>query len=119
MNNKNLPILKQDSELVTLKTKSLLGLKNRLIQKKDLVDDSWMERLWRWTDENDISDYYLPRNKEKLLKLKVLELISTYQSRIISDEIIHLKTLKKLHISGYILSEKQQNWILNLKKLDV
>ena len=74
--NKNLITLQTDSKLTISKTKSLLALKNKLIPKKknELVDDSWVERLWAWADENDISKEKLPRNKEKLLNLKELYL---------------------------------------------
>ena len=33
------------------------------------VDESWMKGLWKWADDNNISDETLPRNRDGLLNL--------------------------------------------------
>jgi hypothetical protein len=43
-------------------------------QSTDLVDESWMERLWQWADDNDIDDEILPRDREGLVNLTELHL---------------------------------------------
>lgn len=53
--NKNLPIQKQNSKVALSKTKSLIGIAGRLLIT-DNIDDSWIERLWEWAEENNIPD---------------------------------------------------------------
>ena len=39
--------------------------------KSNLENDSWIEKLWEWADENNIE---LPKDKDELLNLKELDL---------------------------------------------
>ncbi len=44
------------------------------VRERRTVDDSWMERLWAWVDENMILSDVLPRNETELLALDLLDL---------------------------------------------
>jgi len=115
------------------------------------VDDSWIDRLWKWADENEISDleygkgYHrewrgFPRDKEKLLKLKELNLtgnslkelakeivnltnLTTLSLSInhfteLPNEIINLTNLTELNLkynSNLILTKEQKEWIKELE----
>jgi Leucine-rich repeat (LRR) protein len=39
-----------------------------------VVDNSWMERLWAWADENNIDEKELPRDKSGVIHLQILDL---------------------------------------------
>ena len=71
--NKNLTI-KQNTDLILKKSKSSLKITSNILSKRTSLiveeDDSWIQRLWDWADNNDIPD--LSRNKEKLLNLTEL-----------------------------------------------
>ncbi len=117
---KNLPATKQDSKVILSKTKSIMGLTNKVLNNKlELDDESWMQRLWDWADENEIPDlefieeydeedgyvlydykYWigLPRDKEKLLTFGELYFTIINISNGISNEIYKLVNLKKLFI---------------------
>ena len=41
-------------------------------------DESWIQRLWAWADEHNIPSEDLPRDKDKLLKKRHLDLIMVY-----------------------------------------
>ena len=43
-----------------------------------VADDSWMEKLWIWADEHNISTKRVPRTKDALLEMKHLDLIMVY-----------------------------------------
>jgi Leucine-rich repeat (LRR) protein len=45
---------------------------------EELVDDSWMQRLWDWADKYNISSKDLPRDKDKLLEKRHLTLMMVY-----------------------------------------
>ena len=68
-----------------------------------LVDDSWIDKLWAWADENDVPDYGwentkgLPRDKEKLLNLTELNL-NTKKLTILPKEIGNLRNLTELYL---------------------
>lgn len=61
-------------------------------------DSSWIERLWQWADDNNISGEILPRNKHKLLSLDILDLENDgeYFLKDIPDEIGMLSSLNTL-----------------------
>jgi ABC-type cobalamin/Fe3+-siderophores transport system ATPase subunit len=70
---KDIVTIQKDSNLALSTTKSFIGLKNKLVTKgkKELVDDSWIERLFEWSKKNIIQDKtYFPDSKEELLKTK-------------------------------------------------
>ena len=43
-----------------------------------LDDNAWMERLWVWADQHNISKKRIPRIKDALLKMKHLDLMMVY-----------------------------------------
>lgn len=48
-------VAKPSSAVVSLeKTKNLIGLANKLLDKSIAEDESWMQRLWAWADESGI-----------------------------------------------------------------
>ena len=89
---KKLPTPTQNSKVVLNRARKLINITNKILSKKNsltLQDDSWIYRLWKWADENNIPDlewiedehfeeggYWrgLPRDKEKLLSLTELDL---------------------------------------------
>ncbi len=120
----NLPVKRQDTNLELQKTKSIFDIAKKLLgSSSDLVDDSWMQRLWDWADANEIPDlawigteedgYWqgLPQNKNKLMTFTCLNL--SYVENI-PEELWNLRNLKCLKYDGEGLSEKIQN----LKKLE-
>ena len=100
-------------------------------QSSNIVDESWIQRLWDWADENEIADlewvenenfdegdYFkgLPRDKEKLLNLTKLWL-GDNQIREIPKEIGNLSKLTHFSLSGnpnLKLTNEQKDWILEL-----
>ncbi len=125
--NKNITI-KEDNNLVLSKAKSLMTITNKILSnnQNNLTDDSWVDRLWAWADENEISDYEwiegdevsywvgLPRDKNKLLELTELSLYSLKTE--LSIELSHLIKLKKLDINFYSYTKLPKE-IFNLKEL--
>jgi len=73
---KNLPTIRQSTEVALSRANTLMDVADKILAKQstDLVDESWMERLWQWADDNHIDDEILPRNKERLVNLTKLEL---------------------------------------------
>ncbi len=112
------------------KTKFYLSLRDKLITKdrKDLVDDSWIDRLWEWADEKGISDLEwrcedwrgLPRDKVKLLNLTELDL-SYNQLTELPKEIGNLFNLTELYLNGNELTElpKEIENLINLTEINV
>ncbi len=84
---------RESTEVALSKSKSFMGIIKNIFNNKIVVDDdSWMQILWDWADNNDIADlsweendnieqggYWigLSRDKEKLL---------TYDNLILSEE---------------------------------
>lgn len=48
-------------------------------------DDSWVDRLWAWADENNVSELKLPRTKEKLTLLTMLDLSDNHLEKLPSE----------------------------------
>ncbi len=78
---KNLPSIRKSSKVSLQKSKSLITITRKILSK-----DDWMQHLWDWADENEISDlewveynsfrggrngYWsgIPRERDKLLNL--------------------------------------------------
>jgi len=97
------------------------------------IDDSWIERLWEWADENNICDlewvegepyFYgnywkgFPRNKMKLLNLTELHLYDNKLSEL-PKEIGNLSHLTEFYLYDNKLSElpKEIGNLSNLTKL--
>ena len=106
--NKDISI-QEDSSLVLSKTKNLIDITNKILNTKNsLVDNTWIDRLWEWADENEISEYEwienddvsywdgFPRDKKTLLQLVELDLFSLKTE--LSTDLCHLVKLKKLNI---------------------
>lgn len=81
----NFPVIKQNTTTVLSKTKNLMGVASKILAKKgelSLNDDSWIEKLWAWADQNNVSDYQLenwsgirnglPRDKATLMQIDSL-----------------------------------------------
>ena len=99
-------------------------------QHSDLVDESWIQRLWDWADENEVGDlewienkyfdgggYYkgFPRDKKKLLELTLLDLIKNQLTEL-PKEIGNLSNLTGLGL-GYNQLKELPKEIGNLSNL--
>jgi len=116
---KNLPTIKQSTEVALSRANTLMDTADKILAKQstDLVDESWMERLWQWADDNDIDDEILPRDREALFNLTELDL--TYnQLTELPKEIGNLVNLTELHLSYNQLTELPKE-IGNLVNLTV
>ncbi|MCK5110213.1 MAG: leucine-rich repeat domain-containing protein [Arcobacteraceae bacterium] len=117
------------------KTKSIVSKIKNFINKDiiNLTNDNLIEKLWKWADENNISDFEwleidelddgglwlgLPRDKDKLLSLTELYIDNNNLSAI-TPEINILKNLKKLNIGNNDLIELQKEIgkLINLTEL--
>ncbi|OUR70271.1 hypothetical protein A9Q76_07920, partial [Arcobacter sp. 31_11_sub10_T18] len=83
-------VVKRESTYLTLyKSKILMDITNKILSNKVEVktNDNWVEKLWRWADENNIEDLHsvekgfnkkynrgMPRDKKTLLNLEELNL---------------------------------------------
>ncbi|MCF6331517.1 MAG: leucine-rich repeat domain-containing protein [Sulfurimonas sp.] len=67
---KNKIIKKEGNDISVEKTKAISSLTSKLLNKKE-----WIEVLWEWADAYDLSEEYLPRTKDELLKLENLEIL--------------------------------------------
>ncbi len=120
--NKNLSIVSQNNKLMLKKSKSLMNITNNI-----LSNDNWMQRLWRWADEKDISDlewtveddykysYGMPRNKTELLNLIDLDLSENHLTELVK-EIENLINLTGLWLQTNQLTHVEKE-ITNLKNL--
>lgn len=103
-------------------------------KKSEFIDESWIVRLWKWTDYNNVFDYKnkndyiaeregyfveIPRNKDDLLNLTELDL-SRNQFSEIPKEIGNLTNLTKLILSNNKLTElpKEIGNLTNLVNLN-
>jgi len=114
----DLIITTQNSKTLLDKAKSLVNITNKILEKNknELVDDSWIDRLWRWADENDISDDELPRDKEKLLNMKILSL-EFLECVKLPDEIGNLVQIENLYLHDFCTLPKTISNLTNLKSL--
>jgi Leucine-rich repeat (LRR) protein len=116
----NLATINKDSKLALNKARNLMNITKKILAKKktnNLVDDSWIERLWEWADENNISNDNLPRNKEKLLNLTKISFLFN-QLIELPKEIGKLVNLTWLNLYDYphlLLTQKQKEWIRELR----
>ena len=79
MANKNLPTIRQSTEVALSRANTLMDVADKILAKQstDLVDESWMERLWQWADDNGIDDKTLPRDRDELVR--ELDLFNEYE----------------------------------------
>jgi len=141
MTNKNLPSLKQSTEVALSRANTLMDMADKILAKQstDLVDESWMERLWQWADDKDISENFLPRDREGLVNLTMLDLNDNQLTELpkeicnlvnltwldlgynqlteLPKEITNLVNLTELYFSNNQLTElpkEQQEWVENI-----
>jgi hypothetical protein len=96
--------VKKSSKLSLKKTKNLLDVTRKILTPRNniaVVDDSWMERLWEWADENDIKT--IPRIATELTQLAKLDLSNNNLSKL-PKEIWELTQLTWLDLSNNNLS---------------
>ena len=112
-----------------------------ILQKSDDEIPEWIQRLWDWADENNISSGKLSRKIENLINTSTIDFTNLKLENIPSEiinlkklttlvlwdcnlkylpkDIIKLNGLKKLNIRGNLnlsLTQSQKNWIDELRK---
>jgi Leucine-rich repeat (LRR) protein len=121
---KNLPTIRQSTEVALSRANTLMDVADKILAKQstDLVDESWMERLWQWADDNDISGAlrersmpWLPRDREGLVNLTWLNLKDSELTEL-PKEIGNLVNLKYIHLDNNALTELPEE-ITNLSNL--
>ena len=68
------------------------------VSEKCEVDDECFARLVKWADDNKIAADNFPREKERLVKLKELDLLSGCDLKSLPDEFANLQSLEKLNL---------------------
>jgi len=106
----DLTIIKLNSEIALAKSKYLLNITNKILAKND---STWIEKLWKWANENEISDLDIPRNKQRLLNIKSLTL-ENLGGATLPIELGNLTTLDALYLHDFL---ELPNSISNLKNL--
>jgi len=111
-------IARDSSGYALFKVEEHKKMMQKFNEKFGIIDESWIERLWKWADENEISDDEIPRNKEKLLNLTELSL-NFNQLTELPKEIGNLTNLISLHLGGNQLTElpKEIGNLTNLTSL--
>ena len=84
-------------------------------------DDECFARLVKWADDNKLAADDFPREKERLIKLKELDLLSGCDLKSLPDEFANLQSLEKLNLWGNEFKEfpKVINKLKNLKECDI
>lgn len=126
--NKNLTTTNQNAKLALNKSKNLLNVTQTILEKEDY---KWIEKLWKWADENEIDEsiwvsdvnfinggYFrnIPKDKNKLLVLRELCIIGQkliYMSR----ELSNIKTLKEIWLNSNNLRSLPE-FIYNLTNIE-
>ncbi|MBP9616470.1 DUF1566 domain-containing protein [Aliarcobacter cryaerophilus] len=113
----------QNAKVALNKAKNLLNITKTLLVKQEnnqLVEDNWIERLWKWANENNIPDHKIPRNKDKLLSLRFLD-FNRQQISEIPSEVGNLSNLKEINFGHNYLTKlpKEIAQLRNLEKLSV
>lgn len=54
--NNQLITINQNAKLSLIKSRNFLDITRKILEKKD---DDWIQRLWKWADENDIPDIFI------------------------------------------------------------
>lgn len=83
-------------------------------------DETWMERLWEWADDNDISDEVLPRDRDSLVNLTMLHPDGNQLTEV-PKEIGNLVNLTGLYLGDNQLTEvpKEIGNLTNLTTLNL
>ena len=84
------------------------------------ANDTWMHNLWRWADENNIENETIPRQKDKLMEVTVLQLFSR-QLTSLPKEIGNLINLRELRLKKNELTKlpKEIGNLYNLEFLSL
>jgi Leucine-rich repeat (LRR) protein len=116
--NKNLPTIKQDSSLALKKTRKLIAITDKILNKStiDVIDNSWVKKILNWADQEDISPKIIPREKINLLKLEKINLYG-HGLNSIPEEIVQLENLTFFELTNNNLAQLPLN-IGELKKLN-
>ena len=77
--NKNLPQKKDSAEVALQKTTSLLSITNKILANRAnrtlvVSDVAWLDELIAWADENNIGADKIPREMERLMQLRSINL---------------------------------------------
>ena len=71
--NNQLITINQNAKLSLIKSKNLLDITRKILDKKD---DDWIQRLWEWADENNLPQNIIPRVESDLINLEEINLSS-------------------------------------------
>ena len=93
---------KRDSQLVLKQSKSILHITNKILLDKS--KDEWLIEIWKWADENNISNKIIPRDKNELIQLEKINLYGQGLNNI-PEEITHLKNITYIDLAYNGLSE--------------
>ncbi len=133
MANTSLPrvISNQSTELALKKSKDLFDLTDRLLTEDVMAlplnghppalpeDESWMERLWTWADEQHIPEYAIdddyfpidthiifPRSKHNLVMTDNISILSDYWGELtfLHDDIGNLTNLNILSLQCHAIT---------------
>lgn len=66
--------IKGRRSLLSLTESILKASKNSRQFSKWPIDNSWMEKIWAWADEFELTEEQIPRIKESLLALEKLHI---------------------------------------------
>ena len=143
----NLPTIRQSTEVALSRANTLMDVADKILanQSTDLVDESWMEVLWQWEDDNEQwkwemsivghSDFIceikiknFPRDKDILVNLKILRLwykgmnaAYTQCHAKLPKEIGNLVNLTELSLRNNCVTElpKEIGNLVNLTRLNI
>jgi len=97
--------VRNQGNLTLKRAKSLIKLTDSILGRDRSLSlrDAWLEELVAWADENGIAEEVLPRDADKILALKVLDLAQCELS-CIPNSIGSLANLEELFLDGNNLS---------------
>jgi len=116
---KNLPTIRQSTEVALSRANTLMDVADKILAKQstDLVDESWMERLWQWADDNDIDDEILPRDREGLVNLTDLNLEVSFDKEM--ENIVIVNETWDLPSNQLTELPKEVGNLVNLTRLNL
>ena len=95
-------IVKRDSDnVVVSRVDSILKTTSKILARTktaNLIDTSWIDRIFLWADANGVSELILPRDRSELLSIEELNL-SNLGLTDIPPELGKLTNLKKLYLA--------------------
>jgi len=117
------PFCDEDSnEGVKMSEKREMDIPNKVlgVVNSPTINEGWMRRLWKWADDNGISDETIPRSVCRLLQLTTLDLSEKNLCEI-PPEIGALTNLRILNIGQNRLTGLPDTLcdLCNLRELDV